>query len=335
MAIILLIAGSAGSSGATLTEVKGFGSNPGNLRMFKYIPSTVPSSPALVVALHGCQQQATSYDDETGWVKLADRFGFALLLAEQKGLVYPSYVSGSGNMLWMWDVNNVLGCFNWFEPGDTRRGGGEALSIKQMIDRMTADHNIDTSRIYITGVSAGGAMSGVMLATYPEVFAGGAIIAGIPYRCASTAWEGYQCMRSAKELTPAQWGNRVRRATNYTGPWPKVSIWQGDSDTTVNTKNAREIMEQWTNVHGIDQQPEVEEVVNGHIHKVYLDTAGKALVETYSITGMGHGVPVDPGPGDAQCGISAPFILDADICSSWEIAKFWGMDRTDVAPGSN
>jgi poly(hydroxyalkanoate) depolymerase family esterase len=331
--LALLAAQHAGAQGA-LEEVTGFGSNPGNLRMYKYIPAELVASPPLVVALHGCQQTAASFDDETGWVKLADQFGFALMLPEQKGLVLgqPTMTALPVNPalpefpLPLLDVNNYLGCFNWFEPGDTARGEGEALSIEQMVDRMKADYSIDSSRVFITGLSAGGAMAAVMLATYPEVFAAGAIVAGLPYKCASTPFEAqFGCMNPGKDLTPSAWGDRVRAATSHSGPWPKISIWQGTGDTRVNPMNARELMEQWTNVHGIDQTPDQQDVVKRYPHQVFKDAGGTALVETYMITGMGHGDPVDPGPAADQCGIAGGFILDVDICSSFFIAKFWGL----------
>ena len=135
--------------------------------MFAYVPEQLPRAPALVVVLHGCGQTAAAYDFGTGWSTLAKRYGFALLMPEQQR------------------ANNANTCFNWFNPGDIARGRGEAASIRQMIARMVADHEIDPRRIYITGLSAGGAMTSVMLAVYPEVFAGGAIIAGLPYGIAS------------------------------------------------------------------------------------------------------------------------------------------------------
>ena len=104
---------------------------------------------------------------------MADRFGFALLLPEQRR------------------ANNPNGCFTWFSAEDTSRECGEALSIRQMIERMVIDHGIDRSRIYVTGLSAGGAMTSVMLATYPEVFAGGAIVAGLPYGSAANVQEAF------------------------------------------------------------------------------------------------------------------------------------------------
>lgn len=296
-------------------EVTGFGSNPGNLRMFKHVPSGLPSGAPLVVALHGCAQSASSYDNESGWQLFADRFRFALLLPQQQS------------------ANNSSSCFNWFENGDTARGQGEALSIKQMVDRMMTDHGIAPSRVYITGLSAGGAMTAVMLAAYPDVFAGGAIIAGLPYRCAATQTAAFSCMNPGSDLSPAQWGDRVRAASSWTGPWPIVSIWHGDADYTVRPMNLAESLEQWTNVHGIDQVTDVTESVGGYPHRVYRDAAGVARVETWTITGMGHGTPVDPGTGETQCGTAGAYILDVNLCSSYHIARFFGLDHLDgVAP---
>ena len=298
----------------SLTQVTGFGSNPGALSMYKYVPTGLPAGAPVVVALHGCAQSASNYDAETGWILLADRWKFALVLPEQ--------TTG----------NNSSRCFNWFEAGDISRGSGEALSIKQMVDKMKTDHLSDPARIFVTGLSAGGAMTATMLATYPDVFAGGAIMAGIPYNCGTGTSAAFSCMNPGSDLSPAAWGNKVRAASGHGGPWPLVSVWHGDADTTVRPVNGNESMEQWTNVHGIDQTPEVTDTVAGYPHKVYKNAAGKALVETYSITGMGHGTPVDPGAGERQCGTAGAYILDRDICSSWYIGKFFGLDNTDSIP---
>ena len=140
-------------------------------------------------------------------------------------------------------------------------------------------------------------------------------------------------MNSGTNLTPAQWGDKVRASSTWTGPWPIVSVWHGSSDSTVTPSNLTEIMEQWTNVHGIDQTAEVSDSVGGFPHKVYKTASGQARVETYSITGMGHGTPVDPGAGETQCGTAGAYILDVNLCSSYYIARFFGLDNLDgIAP---
>jgi poly(hydroxyalkanoate) depolymerase family esterase len=315
LALLMLLLAAVASPAFAQTEVSGFGTNPGNLRMFKYVPGGLSTNAPLVVALHGCSQTASSYDAETGWQLFADRFRFALLLPQQQS------------------ANNSSGCFNWFETADTTRGQGEVLSIKQMVDRMVADHGIASSRIYVTGLSAGGAMTSTLLAAYPDVFAGGAIIAGLPHRCATSQSAAFSCMNPGSDLTPAQWGDKVRASSTWTGPWPIVSIWHGDGDFVVRPMNLTESMQQWTNVHGIDQTPEVSDTVGGFPHMVYKTASGQTRVETWTITGMGHGTPVDPGTGETQCGTAGAYILDVNLCSSYYIARFFGLDNLDgIAP---
>ena len=264
--VLLLLGMSIGAVDAqSLTQVTGFGSNPGALTMYKYVPSGLPANAPLVVALHGCAQSASNYDAETGWILLADRWKFALLLPEQ--------TTG----------NNSSRCFNWFEVGDIARGSGEALSIKQMVDRMKTDHFSDPARVFVTGLSAGGAFTSVMLATYPDVFAGGAIVAGVPYNCGTGVTNAFSCMNPGSDLSPAAWGNKVRAASSHGGPWPRVSIWHGDADTTVRPANANESMEQWTNVHGIDQTPDVNDTIGGFPHKVWRNSAGADLMPSSRI----------------------------------------------------
>ncbi|WP_206050831.1 PHB depolymerase family esterase [Nocardioides speluncae] len=293
---------------ATLEEVTGFGTNPGNLQMFRYVPDGLPADRALVVALHGCTQNAAAYDDETGWTELADRLGFALLLPQQRS------------------ANNANSCFNWFESGDISRGAGEALSIVQMMDRMRADSGVDPGRAFVTGLSAGGAMTSAMMAAYPERFRGGAVVAGIPARCATSLVQAFGCMHPGADKSPAQWGDLVRGASSHTGPWPTLSVWHGASDSTVAPMNRTELVEQWTNVHGTDATADTSDTVAGYPHRVYRDAGGHPVVESYEITGMAHGQPVDPGSGTTQCGRAAPYILDVNICAAHHIARFWGLD---------
>src|SRR5689334_23050100 len=183
--------------------------------MLEFVPEDLPAGAPLVVALHGCTQTAGGYDRGTGWSTLAAREGFALLLPEQR------------------QGNNANRCFNWFEPGDTRRDQGEAASIRQMVAHMVERHRLDPQRVFVTGLSAGGAMASVMLATYPEVFAAGAILAGLPYGAAHSMPEAFEAMTTGRPRPARDWAEAVRRASPHRGPWPRVSVWQGEADTTV------------------------------------------------------------------------------------------------------
>ena len=302
----------------TSLKTKSFGSNPGSLRMFSHVPSKAPRGCPLVVVLHGCAQTAASYDLGAGWSTLADRFGFALLLPEQQR------------------ANNPNGCFNWFEPADTSRRSGEALSIRQMIEKMVSAHGIDTGRVYITGLSAGGAMTSVMLATYPEVFAGGAIIAGVPFGAASNVQQAFQTMRQCAARPARAWGDLVRAASPHTGPWPHISVWHGGADSTVVPSNAQEIVKQWTDVHGLSARPSLEAVVDGYPRQVWANEAGEEIIESYTIPHMMHGTPLATGNGHDECGAAGPFLLEVGISSSYHIAKFFGLTSrvTSVASES-
>lgn len=301
--------GAAEAAGSPLVEAKGgFGSNPGALRMLSFVPEGLPAGAPLVVVLHGCTQTAAGYDRGTGWSALARQLGFALLLPEQR------------------TANNHNRCLNWFEPGDTARGAGEALSIRQMVTHMLAGHRLDPARVFVTGLSAGGAMTSVMLATYPEVFAAGAIVAGLPYGAAANMQQAFEAMASGRPRPGREWGDLVRAASPHRGPWPRVSVWQGEADTTVRPVNAAQILRQWRDLHGITAPPRLEGATGGgHLHRVWRDTSGRAVLEHHSIAGLAHGVPIHPGPGPERGGVAAPHILDVGVSSTWRIAGFFGL----------
>ncbi|HEY0095306.1 MAG TPA: Ig-like domain-containing protein, partial [Archangium sp.] len=149
--------------------------------------------------------------------------------------------------------------------------------------------------------------------------------------------DAFSCMAPGADKTPTAWGDLVRNAyPGYTGPFPKISIWHGTGDYVVKNTNQTEAVEQWTSVHGIDLTADVNDTVAGYPHKGYKDAAGNVLVETYAITGMGHGTPIDPATkfpgGTAACGTAGAYILDTDICSTWYVAKFFGLDNSDGVP---
>jgi poly(hydroxyalkanoate) depolymerase family esterase len=285
-----------------LSDLDGFGANPGALRARTYVPAALPPGAPLVVVLHGCTQTAAGYDHAAGWSRLADQHGFALLFPEQRA------------------ANNPNLCFNWFLPGDTRRDSGEALSIRRMIEAAVVEHGIDRGRIFVNGLSAGGAMAAVMLATYPEVFAGGAIIAGLPYGGASSIPEAFALMRGDSLPDARALEAAVRGASDHEGPWPIVSIWHGTADSTVNPSNADAIGVQWRAVHGLADAPSRADAVDGHARRVWCDAAGRAVIEEYSIAGMAHGTPLS-----AADGVAGPFMLDVGISSTRHIAAFWGV----------
>jgi poly(hydroxyalkanoate) depolymerase family esterase len=290
-----------------LVETTGFGSNPGGLRMFSFVPRYLQETPALVVVLHGCGQTAAGYDLGAGWSTLAKQYGFALLMPEQQR------------------SNNARTCFNWFNPEDTARDSGEALSIRQMIGRMVDDFGIDQRRIFVTGLSAGGAMTSVMLATYPEIFAGGAVIAGLPFGVATNVCEALNGMFQSPSRPAGELGDLVRNASNHKGPWPKLSVWHGSADRTVNPANADEIVKQWLDVHDLPPAPMAEATVDGYPRQIWWNADGETIIESYTITDMAHGTPLGTADNDERYGTQGAFLIEAGISSSYHIANFFGL----------
>lgn len=303
----------AGPTGENeLIEEHDFGADPGHLRMLSHVPRRLPADPALVVVLHGCMQTAADYSTGAGWRTLADRYGFCLLLPEQRA------------------SNNATRCFDWFSPAQTRRDRGQVLSIRQMIETMVIRHGIDRSRIYVTGLSAGGAMTSAVLACYPEVFAGGAIIAGLPYGAAGTVQQALDSMNRCPSRSAQEWGDLVRAAAPRSPRWPRISVWHGTADRTVIPANAREILKQWTNVHGLTETPSAAATVDGYDRKVWTDAAGDEAIEFYGIADLAHGTPLSTGEADDECGTVGPYLLDIGISSSYHITKFFGLTTATV-----
>lgn len=289
-----------------LTDMKEFGTDPGSLHADTYIPKNFPNHGPLVVVLHGSTQSAESYDQGSGWSDLADECGIALLYPEQR------------------KTNNPLSSFNWFKSGDSRRGSGEPLSIRHMIEQVVDDHAIDPSRVFVTGMSSGGAMASVMLATYPEVFAGGAIIAGLPYRSADNLMEAMVRMKGYGGPSDSKLDSLVRDASKFDGPWPTISVWHGGSDSTVDNANADSIVRQWQKIHKVEESPTRVEKVDGFPRQVWCDEDGQEVIEEYIIENMGHGTPI-MAEGEEGLGEEGKYMLEVGISSTRHIAHFWGL----------
>lgn len=288
-----------------------FAPNPGSLRMLSHPPDGLAGGAALVVVLHGCSQTGEGYAAGAGWLDLADRFKFAILCPEQSA------------------SNNSNRCFNWFEPGDTARDCGEAASIAAMIRQMVLDNAIDPGRVFVTGLSAGGAMAASLAAAYPDLFAGAAIIAGLPHGAATSMGEAFRAMSGPAPLTPKAWGDKVRRASSIGAAWPAISIWHGGADSTVRPAAADALVSQWTDVHGVSGPFSPAQKPDGRGFEVWRNREGEVVVEYHRFPSMGHGTPVKSGGG--ANGTAGPFILDVGTASSLEIAIGWGIADVPVA----
>ncbi|MBY5592357.1 PHB depolymerase family esterase [Rhizobium leguminosarum] len=292
-----------------LVEATAFGSNPGRLIMKTFVPrARLPKSPALVVVLHGCLQTPESLDSAAGFSKLAKERGFVLVYPEQRS------------------TNNSQRCFNWFRPSAVARDRGELLSIRQMIEHACERHRIDRSKIFVAGLSAGGAMTAALVANYPSLFAGAAIIAGMPVGSARDAMSALRAMKSGAPTPSGGWGRPVTEISAEVKAWPAITIWQGMDDRTVNPVNALGCIAQWLKVQGIDDSSgRSEEKPWGRLQS--WRAADGLKVAFYSVSNMGHGLPIKMRDATKSRRSGDPYVIAAEISAPAELLRLWGLKR--------
>ncbi len=293
------------ASGADLEEIHAFGSNPGALRMFRYVPASAAPSAPVILVLHGCVQGARDMYTGSGFREVADARGIVLVLPEQTTGANPSR------------------CFNWAgeygDPANLIRGQGENQSIVEMVRHTEMTLGTDPDAVYVTGFSGGGAMVPVLLATWPDVFAAGAVIAGVPYRCGVSVTDAFACMRPGRDRTPSEWGDLVRGASPVTDGFPRVAIWHGRDDPTVVPLNARELVDQWTDVHRTDAVAD-DTTTSGRHERSEFRHGGATVVQLNLVDGLAHALPNMPND---DCGAAGAFLGGAEICAAREIADFF------------
>lgn len=296
---------------SNLQEIAGFGTNPGNLRMFVVVPPDLPANSPLVVLAHGCLQTAQDIADMSGWAELAASERFALVLPQTSK-----------------ENDGFAGCFRTWEPAHQQRDAGEPLSVAQMIEWTVSHHSIDRRRIFMTGLSSGGHLTNVMLATYPDLFAAGAPQSAFPYKCATSFKDVAPCCLGKITHSPQEWGDLVRSGyPGYRGRRPRVSIWHGSADPLLLIANLDAQMEQWTDALRVDNLAD-EVLSEGRLSRwQYQDAAGKTRVETNTVRGMGHAVAIDPGAQPQPCGRLQPYAEDVHVCAAERIAHGFGIAR--------
>lgn len=278
--------------------------------MLVYAPPRLPPDAPLVVVLHGCRQEAEGFATDAGWLALARRLRMALVLPEQTF------------------ANNRGRCFNWYHAADVRRGSGEAKSIRQMVRVAAERFRSDRRRVFVAGLSAGGAMAAALLAAYPAVFAAGAVVAGMPVGSANhPALALLRMHRADPYRGRAALAAAVRAAVpaRRTRPWPRLSIWHGGRDRTVNPANAEALAAQWTALHGFDRPPTSETAPAPGVRLRTWGRPARPAVELWTLANMGHGFPVHPRLVDGER--VGPWVVDAGLSAAHHVAAFWGIDR--------
>lgn len=297
-----------------IIEIEHFGNNPGNLKMYYYKPANLHPNKKnpVVFVLHGCLQNAENVSELAGWNKLAELHGFYVVYPQQKY------------------TNNASGCFNWFRKKDITRGCGEVHSLKEMIDYMNRNFNADSSKVFVTGLSAGAAMAVALMACYPENVNAGAILAGGPYKAARNAFEGMFVLWLPPNKSPAKWAKRVyKQNKEYKGEYPRLIVMHGRRDFVVSIRNSRELVQQWAALHKTDVKPDNNETPfdkNPLVRRLaYFDAQRKEVIVFYIVKGIGHSLPVNPGNKPDEGGQTGMFAKDINFHSTYWLARDFGL----------
>jgi poly(hydroxyalkanoate) depolymerase family esterase len=224
-----------------------------------YVPSKPASGPRpLVVMLHGCKQNPEDFAAGTTMNLLAEESGCLVLYPEQAGTANHSH------------------CWNWFEQSHQGRGQGEPSLIAGMTQEVVREHGADAGRVYVAGLSAGGAMAAVMAVAYPEIYAAAGVHSGLPVGSAHDLMSALNAMKGAPK--------KKRQAAASAKPVP-VIVFHGDRDAIVHPSNGQTVYQQLTQGASVR---ETEERGDGHTRTTSLDAGGKVVAEHWTMHGAGH-----------------------------------------------
>ena len=289
LALLLLVAvscgGDDGSEGGPFDRGS-FENEHGERDYRLYVPRSLDGRPApLMVMLHGCGQDAGDFAAGTRMNALAERDRFIVL--------YPEQDPGA----------NRTGCWNWFEPSDQGRGSGEPSIIAGATEEVAAKHGVDRRRIYVAGMSAGGAMSVILAAAYPDLYAAVGVHSGLEYAAASGTLSALASQRSGGP-DPDRQGRLAAESARPAEPRivPAI-VFHGEEDRVVDVVNGHQALSQWaqtadyaddaTDDDGVTDEP--RDVLPGraqggydYVRYIYEDPRGEAVMEKWIIEGLGH-----------------------------------------------
>lgn len=263
-----------------------------------WVPASLESDKAspLLMVLHGCTHNAEDMADISGMNEVAEVNQFLVVYPEQSRLA------------------NLLKCWNWFDPKHQSRGAGEPSILAAIVVQVCSRYNVDPGRIFLVGVSAGGAMAVILGATYPELFSGIAVAAGGEFKAATSVSGGLAVMKhggpdpvhqgqAAFEAMKSGVASKLKRCM-------PVIVFHGTADTRVNPVNAEQIIVQWSKTnaclaaeHGETGFALSEEIIAGAVPEgypyrkhVYRDQTGRLLMEKWMVQGLGHAWSGSPKP---------------------------------------
>lgn len=292
-----------------LEEVNTFGENPGNLNMWYYQPDSISENTPIVIALHGCTQNALEFAQQTGWNKLADHFGFVVLYPEQKV------------------INNMSRCFNWFLERDFSGDNGESASIIHMLEYLKDKKGLKSKNVFVYGLSAGGAMGIALMAEYPDQFKVGAVMGCGPYRAATNPIKALQLMVNPIHKSVEEWKSYL---PNQGEELPVLIVGHGTEDDVVPPDNAKELLKQWCPLDSLSvMNISTDSSFNGNknVEKIYYQHKSRDLI-FYKFKGVGHAVPVQPGSAIDKGGQIAKYAVDIGYHSTYFFALDFGLVRS-------
>lgn len=282
---------------AALDWVTGIAYAAGGSRHYKlWIPTSLErNKPApLLVMLHGCTHDACDMAEISGMNDVADAKGFMVAYPEQSRLA------------------NLLKCWNWFEPNHQSRDSGEPSILAAIVADVCARYNVDPQRVYVAGISAGGAMAVIAGATYPDVFAGIAVAAGGEFKAATSVASAFGVLKHGGP-DPAEQGRAAFEAMkDGLARRPRrrmpVIVFQGVEDKSVHPINADQLIAQWGKTNaclatefGNGLSSLSEKVTDGKVQDgyeyrrhVFSDHDGRLLMEKWMVQGLGHAWPGSP-----------------------------------------
>lgn len=243
-----------------------------NRRYKLYLPSAPPDQALpLVVMLHGCSQSADDFATGTGMNQRARNEGFFVLYPEQSHEANPN------------------GCWNWFKPEHQQRNHGEPALLASMVQTVISGHHIDPSRVFIAGLSAGGAMAMLMAHAYPEMFAAIGVHSGLPVGAVSTMDQALSVMNRG-DTSPATAEPMPEQAHHAGHSHTPIIVFHGDQDSTVHPSNGEQVVKAALGQTMYQVRIEQGTSSNGrpYTRQVYTDLHEKVLAEYWLVHGTGH-----------------------------------------------
>jgi poly(hydroxyalkanoate) depolymerase family esterase len=249
---------------------RSFSSPAGSLDYKLYIPAMRASGPRpLLIMLHGCTQSPDDFAAGTRMNALAEEHGSLVVYPEQT------------------NTANAQKCWNWFKPADQQRDQGEPALIAGITQQALREHGADRGRVYVAGLSAGGAAAAIMAQAYPDVYAAVGVHSGLPCGAARDISTAFAAMRQGAGDGRA--GGRTGKAGGTPRSVPTI-VFHADQDSTVHPRNGDLVVAQVGAMGAVRVETHTGQVPGGHAYRRtrHMTASGTSVLEQWVIHGAGH-----------------------------------------------